>query len=488
MHVLFVSPEVWPLARVGGLAEVSHDLPLALAKRGHRVSVVTPHCRLSDDVAARLERVELTLEVPVSWRRHRAEVHRLPAGPGVDIYLIGHEHLFDREGLYGNAYGDYEDNAERFIFFSRAAMELALALGQPVDLIHCNDWTTGLIPLYLRAIYGQEPLLKQAGIVMTVHNLGTQGIFWHYDMPLTGLGWEFFTPEAIEFYGKINFLKAGLVFTDMITTVSPTYAKEILTPEMGFGLEGVLQSRRERLVAVTNGIDYQTWDPARDPHLIANFGPDNLAPKRLCSDQARQLMGLSPGNGRPLACFIGRLVDRRGMDLLASGLETILEMGLDLAVMGYGEDRYHALLQDLRRRNPERLGVFVGYEMEMAHQLMAGSDLLLMPSRYEPCGLHQLHAMRYGTVPVVRATGGLEDTVVDQLPDQPGNGFKFVNYELPSFLEALLRALETYRQPELWREVMLRGMAQDYSWDKATPAYEEIYQRARAFGQAQADA
>ncbi|MFZ5585006.1 MAG: glycogen synthase GlgA [Thermodesulfobacteriota bacterium] len=486
MHILYLSPEVWPLARVGGLAEVSHDLPLALAARGHTVSVVTPRCRLPEETAARLEKLDLTLEVPVSWRRHRAEVHRLGIGQGVDVFLIGHENLFDREGLYGNAFGDYEDNAERFIFYSRACMELALALGRPVDVIHANDWTTGLVPLYLRAIYGREPVLKGAASVMTVHNLGTQGIFWHYDMPLTGLGWEYFTPEAIEFYGKINFLKAGLVFADMLTTVSPTYAKEILTPEMGFGLEGVLKARGERLVAVTNGIDYQAWDPARDPYLAANYSLDELAPKQKCQAQARAALGLPPHEGRPLACFIGRLVDRRGMDLLAAGLEGILDMGLDLVVMGFGEDRYHALLQDMARRHPRRLGVLIGYEMELAHQLMAGSDMLLMPSRYEPCGLHQLHGLRYGAVPVVRATGGLADTVVDHQPGRPGTGFSFAAYELPALIATLGRALEVFRRPDEWQALMRRGMSADFSWSHAAEQYEGIYQQALTHSRAEA--
>ncbi|MFH1058865.1 MAG: glycogen synthase GlgA [Pseudomonadota bacterium] len=488
MHILYLSPEVWPLARVGGLAEVSHDLPLALAARGHTVSVVTPRCRLPEEIAARLEKLDLTLEVPVSWRRHRAEVYRLGIGQGVDVYLIGHENLFDREGLYGNAFGDYEDNAERFIFYSRAAMELALALGRPVDVVHANDWTTGLVPLYLRIIYGREAVLKGAASVMAVHNLGTQGIFWHYDMPLTGLGWEYFTPEAIEFYGKINFLKAGLVFADMITTVSPTYAKEILTAEMGFGLEGVLKARVARLAAVTNGIDYQAWDPLRDPLLAANYSLDDLAPKAQCQAQVRKAFGLPEASQRPLACFIGRLVDRRGMDLLASGLEKILAMGLDLAVMGYGEDRYHAQLQDMVRRHPQRLGAFIGYEMVLAHQLVAGADMLLMPSRYEPCGLHQLHALRYGAVPVVRATGGLADTVVDHRPDQPGTGFTFDAYELPALLETLARALEVYKQPEQWQGVMRRGMAGDFSWARAAGQYEQVYQQALAAARTEAGA
>ncbi len=481
MHIYLVSPEVWPFARVGGLAEVSHDLPLALAARGHTVDVVTPKCRLSPELESQVERLDLTLEVPVSWRQHRAEVCRMEMAPGVNLYLICHEHLFDREGLYGNAYGDYEDNAERFIFFSRAAVELALALEMKPDVVHLHDWTTGLVPLYLRSLYHDRQPLNQAATLMTVHNLGSQGIFWHYDMPLTGLGWEYFTPEALEFYGKINFLKAGLVFADLISTVSNRYLEEVLTQEMGMGLEGVLLSRRKRLAAVVNGVDYKVWDPSHDSFLAANFNPADLAPKARCKADLRQVFQMDPQNGRPLLAFLGRLVDRRGLDLLMPCLDQILDMGIDMVVMGYGEDHYHAALQDLRRRRPEHFGLHVGYEMDLAHKVVAGADMLAMPSRFEPCGLHQLHALRYGTVPVVRATGGLDDTVSDHTPASPGTGFKFQAYEPPALMEAFARAKQAYDDAPQWRGVMLRGMAQDYSWDRAAAQYETLYEQALTF-------
>jgi starch synthase len=478
MHVMFLSPEVCPFNRVGGLAEVAHDLPRALGARGHRVEVVTPKCQMPAELEAKLEPVDLLLEVPVSWRRHRSEVHRYQAGEGVAVYFIGHEHLFDREGLYGNAYGDYEDNAERFIFYSRAAVELALAMGWELDVVHANDWTTGLVPLYLRSLYAAEPSLAGAGTLMSVHNLGNQGIFWHYDMPLTGLGWEYFTPQALEFYGKINFLKAGLVFADLITTVSPTYAKEILSPEMGGGLEGVLQSRRQRLTAVLNGIDYQAWDPASDPHLAAAYSVDDLEPRARCTTALRREVGLPAESRRPLAAVVGRLLDRKGLDILAPSLEHLMDMGLEVVVMGYGEDHYHAFLQALARRRPDRLSLQLGYRMDLAHRIMAGADLLLMPSRYEPCGLHQMQAMRYGAVPVVRATGGLEDTVADHTGDSPGTGFKFREFTSAALLSTVSRALECHQQPAEWRGVMGRGMAQDFSWDRAATAYEELYHQA----------
>jgi starch synthase len=480
---MFLSPEVWPFHRVGGLAEVAHDLPLALGARGHRVEVVTPKVKLPPELEETLETVPVTLEVPVSWRRHQAKVQRHRLGPGVTVWFINHDHLFDREGLYGNAYGDYEDNCERFIFYSRAALELALALDWRPQVVQANDWTVGLVPLYLKSLYASHPQLGTSASVMSVHNLANQGVFWHYDMPLTGLGWEHFHPEGIEFYGKINFLKAGLIFSELITTVSHSYAQEILAPQMGCGLEGVLAARRERLVAVLNGVDYQTWDPATDPHLAANYSAADLAPRRLCRAELRQALGLGQDTGRPLAAFVGRLLDRRGMDILAPAVERILDMGLELIFMGQGEDRYHALLTALARKRPGELAVHIGFDNALAHKIMAGADLLLMPSRFEPCGLHQMQAMRYGCIPVVRATGGLKDTVEDHQPQRPGVGFVFEPYSSEALLGALRRAVATYGQPQQWQGLMTRAMAKDFSWDSAAPRYEQIYQRAVALRQ-----
>jgi len=479
MHVLFLAPEVWPFKRVGGLAEVAYDLPRALAALGHTVGVVTPKPRLRPELDKALERLDVVLEVPVSWKRHRAEVYRHRDSSGVEVYLVSHEHLFDRDGLYGNAYGDYEDNAERFIFYGRACLELARAMGWRVDVFHANDWTTGLVPVYLRTLYAADPLLKASASVMTVHNLGNQGQFWHYDMPLTGLGWEYFTPESLEFYGQINFLKGGLVFADMISTVSNTYAQEILTPELGHGLEGVLLARRDRLAAVVNGIDYQLWDPAQDPRLVANYNLQDMAPKARCRRALMEHYGLQEEQGRPLVAVVGRLEERKGLDLVTAAVERLFEMGLNLVVMGYGEDHYHVTLNELAQRNPSRMGVTIGFDIDLAHRIMAGVDMLLVPSRYEPCGIHQMQALRYGAVPVVRATGGLADTVVDHQPGQEGTGFKFETFTMEAMLEALARAKQAYHDPVRWQGLMRRGMAQDFSWQAAAPRYVKIYQKAQ---------
>ncbi len=488
MHILFLAPEVWPYKRVGGLAEVAYDLPRALAELGHTVGVVTPKPRLRPELEESLERLDVLLDVPVSWKRHQAEVYAHAQPSGVTVYLIGHEHLFDREGLYGNAYGDYEDNAERFIFYSRACLELARAMDWRVDVFHANDWTTGLVPVYLRTLYAQDPQLAGSASLMSVHNLGNQGQFWHYDMPLTGLGWEYFTPEALEFYGQINFLKGGLIFADMISTVSHAYAEEILTPESGQGLEGVLLARRDRLSAVVNGIDYQLWDPANDPRLAVNFSKDDLGPKAQCRGELMELYSLEEGSGRPLVAVVGRLEDRKGLDLVTAAMDRLFAMELNVVVMGFGEDHYHVALKELAQRNPGRLGVTIGFDMDLAHRIMAGVDMLLVPSRYEPCGIHQMQALRYGAVPVVRDTGGLADTVVDHHPGQEGTGFKFGPFALEDMLDALGRARAAYQNQDEWQGIVQRGMAQDFSWQAAAPRYVEIYDRARKLAGQRAEA
>ena len=480
MRILFLSPEVLPVSRVGGLAEYSHDLPLALGAKGHRVDIVTPRLRIPANIEGRLRNTGIKLEVPVARTWHQAYVQSLPLSENVTIYLIGHDHLFNREGLYGNAFGDYEDNAERFVFFCRAALELAAFLSNPLDLIHANDWTTGLAPMLVKTLYLEEPVFENAGCLMTVHNLAAMGLFWHYDMPLLGLGWEYFNPESIEFFGKISYLKAGLVYGDKISTVSPTYREEILTPEYGHGLEGLLNHRKADLSAILNGVDYNSWNAASDPVLPAGFTPDNIQPKTESKAALSKMFNLESGSRQPLALFIGRLLDRRGMDILSASLEELLDLGLNLVIMGQGDDRYHGRLADLAAKRKGRIGLHLGYEYELERLIVAGGDMLLLPSRFEPCGLHQLHALRYGAVPVVRATGGLKDTVEDHQPPHTGTGFIFTDYSSGAFMGAVRRALSAYEHPDEWQRIMHKGMTRNYSWDASLSRYLELYEQTRS--------
>jgi starch synthase len=478
MRVLFVTPEVEPVSRVGGLAEYSQNLPLALGEMGHRVDIITPKLRMDAKTEARLVDSGVSLQVPVSWRVHHAGIKRLDISEQVSIHLIDHGHLFDRDGLYGNEFGGYEDNAERFVFLSRAALELARKLDGPIDLVHCNDWTTALVPLFIKSHFENDPVFKSTASVMVIHNLAHKGLFWHYDMPLLGLGWDYFTPESLEFYGKISFLKAGLIYGDKLCTVSPSYHKELLTPEGGGGLDGLIRNRLDDFIPILNGVDHDAWNPKTDPNLAANYDVDDLTPKAACKRDLLERFALQPDTMRPLAVFVGRLLDRRGVDILAPCLEDLLEMGLNVAIMGNGDDHYHGWLRRLSNQNKGRMGLKIGYDATMDHQMTAGADIMLMPSRFEPCGLHQMHAMRYGTVPLVRATGGLDDTVDDHNANKPGTGFKFSAYTSQDMLEAVKRSLAVYANSEEWLQLMKRCMAKDFSWNKPARDYVSLYQQA----------
>lgn len=484
MRVLFAASEVVPFAKTGGLADVAGALPRALARLGTDVRVVMPKYRPVDAVRYELRDTGLVLEVPISDRTERAAVleGRLDGGdggPAVPVYFLAAPRYYDRDGLYGLAGKDYDDNAERFVFFSRAVVELARLGPFAPDLFHCHDWQTGLVPAYLKHACAGDPRVGGAATVFTIHNLGYQGLFWHYDMHLTGLGWELFSPEGIEFWGKLSFLKAGLVFADLLTTVSPTYAKEIQTPEMGHGLDGVLRARADRLVGILNGIDVEEWNPETDPHVARNYSARALAGKKACKADLQRTFGLPVKPRVPLFGVISRLADQKGFDLLAPLLPSLVERGVQLVLLVSGDPAHEDLFQAMARRWPKQIGVRIAYDGVLAHRIEAGADVFLMPSRYEPCGLNQMMSLRYGTVPVVRATGGLDDTVVEADPAQEGNGFKFREYDTAAFLAAIDRALALYQDARAWQAVMRRGMAADFSWDASARRYLDVYERAR---------
>lgn len=479
MNILFISPEVLPFARAGGLGDVSHYLPRALSQRGHRLWIITPKHRATDQVPHEITRRPSAIKVPLSWRERTAEIHTTVVEGGIEVIFIGCDDLFNRAGLYGNEFGDYEDNAERFIFFSRAALEVIKALDIQPDIIHCHEWPTGLVPVYAKTLYKDLPNLAGAATVFTYHNLGSQGLFWHYDFTMTGLDWELFTPEGLEFHGQLNMMKAGLVWADVISTVSRKYASETLTPEYAFGLEGVLKVRKNDTYAVLNGVDYDVWDPSTDQDLVANYSPADLAGKKACRRDLAQAFQLNQDD-TPIVAVISRLLDRKGFDIISAGIKDILTLDLKLVFMGMGEDKYHILLQDLARDYPGRVGIKIAYDKALAHRIMAGADIFLMPSRYEPCGLEQLYALKYGTVPLVRATGGLDDTVIDvTIHCDSGTGFKFADYSPQALLQTLETALTCYKEKAAWEGIMRRGMSCDFSWSRAAAEYESIYLSAR---------
>ncbi len=477
LRILFVSSEVAPFAKTGGLADVAGALPKALAALGHDVRVLMPKYRGVDRHAHSLAPI-LHLRVPIADRHSEGTVLEGRTDSRVSLYLLANDHYYDRDGLYTTPDGDYWDNCERFIFFCRAALEAARGLGWRPQVIHANDWQTGLIPVYLATLYRDDPVCREIATLFTIHNLAYQGVFWHYDMPMTGLGWDLFTPAGIEFYGKINFLKGGLVFADLLNTVSRTYAREIQTPEFGCGLEGVLQERSSALFGVVNGIDYEVWNPETDPEIPKRYTAEDLEGKGICKASLREELGLRDEPG-PLLGMVTRLAEQKGTDLVLAALPELLAEGCQLVLLGSGDPSLEQAFADAAQRSPGQAVVRLGYDAALARRIYAGADCFLMPSRYEPCGLGQLISLRYGTVPVVRWTGGLVDTVKEFDPATgAGTGFGFEGFSAEALAGAVRRAAATYRQPERWRQLVLNGMGEDFSWEASAREYVTLYRKA----------
>ncbi len=476
MRVLVVSPEVAPFAKTGGLADVTASLPRALRRAGVEADCLLPLYRAVDRERFPLVQAGPAVRVSLGHREETATVWETDAGGGGRAYLVRNDRYFDREHLYGSRDGDYVDNCERFAFFCRAAMEWILRSGKPYDILHCNDWQTALVPAYVKTLYAGEEAFRLTGTVFTVHNLGYQGLFSHHEVPITGLGWEWFTPQGIEFYGKLNVLKAGLVFADLLTTVSDTYSREIQTPEYGHGLEGVLYERRADLHGILNGVDYEDWDPVRDPFLPARYSAGDLSGKRTCRRALLSEFGLDPDSPDPVIGMVGRLTAQKGFDLLEQVGEWLAGTPARLVVLGAGERKYEESVEALAARHPDRIGLRIAFDERLAHLVEGGADLFLMPSRYEPCGLNQIYSLRYGTVPVVRDTGGLADTVTDADADpEGGTGFKFRAYDLDDLRDALSRALAAFADRSRWEQIVRRGMEKDFSWDASARQYLELY-------------
>ncbi len=475
MRVVMLSPEVHPYAKTGGLADVIAALPPALARAGVDVTVCVPGFRSALRTARPLA-TGLRVYAPVGSRMEPAEIVRVP-GAVVPTVLVRADRYFDREHFYGDAHGDYQDNAERFVVFCRAALEWLRLEAEPPDVLHVHEWQSALAPAFLRANADVYPELRGTRSVLTIHNLAYQGRFPAFDWHLLNLDARYFVPDFLEFHGQINYLKGGLVFADAITTVSPRYAAEIETPAFGEGLDGVLRARRDRPHGILNGIDRETWNPATDPHLPARYDAHDLRGKALCKSALQAELGLAVRADVPLLGVVSRLAEQKGLDLLGVALPDALRTSdAQLVVLGSGDARYERLLAELPGGFPGRVALRVGFDEGLAHRIEAGADVFLMPSRFEPCGLNQLYSLRYGTVPVVHATGGLDDTVVEFDPATgTGTGFKFAPYAAGAFLQALARALSTRRDGTAWARLVANGMAQDFSWDRAALAYRRLY-------------
>jgi starch synthase len=480
LRILLVTSEASPFAKTGGLGDVAGALPRALHALGHDVRILMPRHRGVEQHAAEIRTIVPRLAVPLGDRIVEGALQETETAAGVPVYFLAQDQYFDREGLYGTADGDYWDNCERFVFFCRGALESLIELSElwRPQIIHVNDWQTALIPVYLRTLYRDHPVLGSLATLLTIHNLAYQGVFWHYDMPMTGLGWDLFTPAGLEFYGKVNFLKGGLVFSDLLSTVSRTYAAEIRTPELGNGLDGVLEERAAALHGVINGIDYEQWNPAKDAALARPYSADEPEGKTACREVLRRELGLEDAPG-PIVAMVTRLAGQKGIDLALEGLPAILDAGCQIALLGSGEAHLEAAWMQAAARYPGRVAVRLGYDTALASRIYGGADCFLMPSRYEPCGLGQLIALRYGAVPIVRKTGGLADTVTEfDAARRSGTGFLFEAFEADAMLEAIRRAVTAFRRPELWSALVRNGMTEDFSWDASAREYALLYKKA----------
>jgi starch synthase len=479
LRILMVSPEATPFAKTGGLADVAGSLPLALARLGHEVTLVLPRYRGIVDAGEDLgERV-----IDLGSRRQPVRYHRLPAGERAEVVFVDAPELYDRDFLYGAADEDYPDNALRFAVLARAALEYAAGASAPYGLVHAHEWQAGLVPVYLRRSYAGAAALRACPSVFTIHNLAFQGLFPGSDLRLLGLPPDVYTTDGLEYWNQISFLKAGINFSDWITTVSPRYAKEILTEEYGFGFDGVLSARKDVLSGILNGIDVERWDPQRDPHIPAPFGAEDLSGKLKAKARllaAFRLPAEAAALDRPVIGLVSRLTDQKGFDLIAQAIDDLVGLDTTYVLLGTGEARYEEGWQRAASERPDRVGVRIGFDEPLAHLIEAGSDLFLMPSRFEPCGLNQMYSLRYGTVPIVRATGGLDDTVVNYNERSGrGTGFKFKEYTPQALVRTVKRALKLFGRRKEWRALQLAGMRQDFSWDASAREYVKVYRNAR---------
>ena len=476
LRVLVMAAEGVPYAKTGGLADVIGALPRALKRLGHDVRVVLPAYQSLDPERWNLRTAIADLAVPMDADTEHVRILETPDGAEVPTYFVDSERYFRREKLYG-----YHDEGERFILFSRAALELTRAIGWQPDVIHCHDWHTAIVPNWLKTLYREDPHFANTAAVYTIHNLAFQGIFGYRILEVAGVAQEgFLYPELPELANVVDLMGRGIFFADAVSTVSPRYAREILTPDYGERLDPLLRERKDRLYGILNGIDIAEFNPATDERITATYDAFSLERRPPNKRALQELSQLPVSAETPLIGIISRLTDQKGFDLLDQIAVPLVEQGIQLVVSGTGDQHYHSMFQRLAARYPRQVAVHLTFSTEMSERIYAGSDMLLMPSRFEPCGVTQMLAMRYGSIPIVRTTGGLADTVQNFDPiTNTGNGFSFARYDPFQFFAAVVRALEVYRFPNVWQELMQRAMCSDYSWDASAEQYVALYRRAQ---------
>jgi starch synthase len=476
MNVVFAASECVPFSKTGGLADVVGALPKALAELGHSVSVYLPRYKQTKLSEARVVLPSVT--IPFDDQYRFCSVLDGGKHSGVQFYFIDYPPFFDRAALYGTAAGDYPDNAERFALYSRAVLEASKILEVP-QIFHCHDWQAALVPVLLRTSYAGDPLFRNTAALFTIHNIGYQGLFPPDTLPLLMLPWDLFTIDKMEFFGKVNFLKGALVFSDFINTVSRRYSQEIQTSEYGFGLEGVLRERSASVTGILNGVDYSEWNPERDAYIARQFSISDLEGKKECKRDLLEQFGLNKANLElPVVGIVSRFASQKGFDLISQIANDLARLPMMMTVLGSGDKEYEEIFRRLQQQFPEKFAVKVAYDNAVSHKIEAGADMFLMPSQYEPCGLNQIYSLKYGTVPIVRATGGLDDTIEPWNPvTKEGTGFKFAAYTGSALLGAIHEALGAFRDKAGWKKLMINGMSKDYSWAASAREYARLYDR-----------
>lgn len=477
MKILFVTPELFPYAKTGGLADYAWSLSRALYSSGHDIRIIMPRYKSVKKTENVLTPAIHEHPIDLMNSIFYFDLYQTNLENRIPVFFVVNDGFFDRDELYHTRFGDYPDNAVRFIFFNRAVIESIKRLDFRPDIIHCNDWQTALIPVYVRKMMTTDSLFKNTTTLLTIHNLAYQGIFWHFDMKLTGLDWEYYSPDLLEYYGRMNLLKGGIACADAISTVSETYAREIQTSHHGFGLDSMLKKRRNNIFGILNGIDQTLWSPDKDPMIPYQYSSDSLENKVKCKQTFLKSKKLNFNPRIPLVCMITRLETLKGIDLLLEMSEELMELPLQFVILGKGRDDYKSGLHSLEQRFFSKMRFFNIFNEQLAHEIEAASDIILFPSLSEPCGLNNLYSMRYGTVPIVRKTGGLADTVIDYRTDPiNATGFTFVKYSTKAFLASIKRALNVYLDRDEWRKIMVNGMTRDFSWSGSVRKYEKIYQ------------
>jgi len=460
MKIAVCASEVVPFAKTGGLADVAGALPLALEEEGQEVIIILPQYRQIQDSKFSITRL-------------KKDISYSSIGRGIKAYFIENDAYFNREGLYGDKNGDYTDNLERFSYYCKRALELLKELNYKADILHVHDWQACLIPVYLKTLYAKDPFYKSIRTALTIHNIGYQGLFAKEEFPKLGLDWSLFGIEGLEFYGKINILKGGMEFCDIINTVSPTYSKEIQSKEFGFGLEGVLHKRKNSVFGILNGLDYSIWDPATDKAIARNYSLKDIEEKAANKQNLQELCRLPLEKDLPLFGIVSRLAEQKGFDILAEAIEKICRMKLQLVILGTGDLKYHILLEEMVGKYPKVVSLHLKFDDNLAHKIYAGSDIFLMPSRYEPCGLGQLISLRYGSIPLVFKTGGLADTV------NKDNGFVFEQYTQEDLTATIGEAVKAYAHRKKWSGLIRKAMQYDFSWKESAKKYLQLYARAK---------